>query len=162
MAKVVAPPAHEARYEEDFYLWTRHQAELLRARRFDELDLAHLIEEVEDLGTNLRNTATSRTREILLHLLKLEYSPAAELRRGWHESVGKQRDDLELELTRSLRQHLANELENIYRKARPTSWLRTAFRRPRCQPAAPTRWTRSSIRTGSRPTVTASRSEDRG
>ena len=61
---------------------------------------------------------TSRTREIILHLLKLEYSPALEPRRGWLDSIGKQRDDLELEMTPSLRRHLTTELESIYQKAR--------------------------------------------
>jgi Domain of unknown function DUF29 len=118
MAKTVARPADAALYEDDFYLWIERQADLLRKGRFRDLDLAHLIEEVEDLGTNLRNAVTSRTREILLHLLKLQYSPAVEPRRGWQESVGKQRDDLELEITPSLRRHLVAELESIFQKAR--------------------------------------------
>ena len=37
-------------YEEDLYLWSQTQAALLRAGRFDELDLANLIEAVEDAG----------------------------------------------------------------------------------------------------------------
>ena len=37
-------------YEEDFYVWTEAQAALLRERRFEALDLANLIEEVEGLG----------------------------------------------------------------------------------------------------------------
>ena len=41
-------------YEEDLYPWSRMQAALLRARRFDELDLENLIEEVEDAGGALR------------------------------------------------------------------------------------------------------------
>jgi hypothetical protein len=118
MAKTISPPADPALYEEDFYLWVERQAELLRQGRFRDLDLAHLLEEVEDLGTNLRNAVTSRTREIILHLLTLQYSPAIEPRRGWLDSVGKQRDDLELEITPSLRRHLTTELETIYQKAR--------------------------------------------
>ena len=118
MAKTISPPADAALYEEDFYLWVERQADLLRQGRFRDLDLAHLIEEVEDLGSNLRNSVTSRTREIILHLLKLQYSPAVEPRRGWLDSVGKQRDDLELEMTPSLRRHLTTELESIYQKAR--------------------------------------------
>ena len=43
-------PAPKTLYDEDFYVWARRQAELLRARRYGELDLEHLIEEVEDLG----------------------------------------------------------------------------------------------------------------
>ena len=118
MAKSLTQPADAALYKDDFYLWVERQTDLLRKGRFRDLDLAHLIEEVEDLGANLRNAVTSRTREIILHLLKLQYSPAVEPRGGWRESVGKQRDDLELEITPSLRRYLNAELENIYQKAR--------------------------------------------
>jgi hypothetical protein len=117
MAKTLSRSADAALYDEDFYVWTQRQAELLRQGRFADLDVAHLIEEVEDLGANLRNAVTSRSREIILHLLKLQYSPAAEPRRGWQESVGKQRDDLELEITPSLRRHVIAELESIFQKA---------------------------------------------
>jgi hypothetical protein len=118
MAKTISPPADAALYEEDFYLWVQRQADLMRQGRLRDLDLPHLIEEVEDLGSNLRNAVVSRAREIILHLLKLQYSPAIEPRRGWLDSVGKQRDDLELEITPSLRRHLTTELESIYQKAR--------------------------------------------
>jgi hypothetical protein len=118
MAKTISRATDSALYDEDFYLWAQRQVEVLRQGRFRDLDLAHLIEEVEDLGSNLRNAVTSRTREIILHLLKLQYSPAVEPRRGWLDSVGKHRDDLELEITPSLRLHLIAELETIYQKAR--------------------------------------------
>jgi hypothetical protein len=118
MARSISQPTDAALYEDDFYLWVERQAELLRNGRFRDLDLVHLIEEVEDLGANLRNAVTSRTREIILHLLKLQYSPALEPRGGWRESIGKQRDDLEIEITPSLRRHLTAELESIYEKAR--------------------------------------------
>jgi hypothetical protein len=118
MAKTLSRSADAALYDEDFYVWTQRQVELLRKGRFADLDVAHLIEEVDDLGANLRNAVTSRTREIILHLLKLQYSPAAEPRRGWQESVGNQRDDLELEITPSLARHVTAELESIFQKAR--------------------------------------------
>jgi hypothetical protein len=118
MARTITQPADAALYEDDFYVWVERQADLLRKGRFRDLDLAHLIEEVEDLGATLRNAVTSRTREIMLHLLKFQYSPAVEPRGGWRETVGKPRDDLELEITPSLRRYLNAELENIYQKAR--------------------------------------------
>lgn len=118
MAKTLSRPADAELYEEDFYLWVERQADLLRKGRLEDLDLAHLVEEVEELGINLRNAVTSRTREIILHLLKLQYSAATDPRRGWLESVGKQRDDLELEITPSLRRHVTAELESIFQKAR--------------------------------------------
>jgi Domain of unknown function DUF29 len=118
MAKTLSRTPDAALHEEDFYLWAERQADLLRKGRLEDLDLAHLIEEVEDLGANLRNAVISRTREIILHLLKLQYLPATDSRRGWQESVGKQRDDLELEITPSLRRHVTAELESIFQKAR--------------------------------------------
>ncbi len=118
MAKTLSRPADAELYDEDFYLWVERQADLLRKGRLEDLDLAHLVEEVEELGINLRNAVTSRTREIILHLLKLQYSAATDPRRGWLESVGKQRDDLELEITPSLRRHVTAELESIFQKAR--------------------------------------------
>jgi Domain of unknown function DUF29 len=118
MAKTHSRAADATLYAEDFYLWVERQAELLRKGEFPNLDLPHLIEEVEDLGANLRNAVTSRTREIILHLLKLQYSPAVEPRAGWRQSIGKQRDDLELEMTPSLSRHVAAELDTIFQKAR--------------------------------------------
>jgi hypothetical protein len=118
MAKVVEKPADEIRYEDDFYRWTRRQAELLRARRFRELDLPHLIEEVEDLGASQHKEGFSRSQQILRHLLKLEYSPAAEPRRGWADEVDDQRDELRLAITPSLRRELEQTLAERYAQAR--------------------------------------------
>jgi hypothetical protein len=41
-------------YQEDPYRWAQVQAALLRDRRFAELDLANLAEEVEDLAGAIR------------------------------------------------------------------------------------------------------------
>lgn len=118
MAKVVERSSWSALYETDFHAWAEKQAELLRARRFDELDLAHLIEEVADLATYQRHSVVSRARRILQHFLKLEYSPASEPRRGWKETIVTQRTDLEERLTASLRQELAGALADTYGRAR--------------------------------------------
>ena len=37
-----------ALYERDFSLWLERQAQLLRERRLDELDVPNLLEEIED------------------------------------------------------------------------------------------------------------------
>ena len=50
--------------EEDFYAWSKAQAALLRAGRFADLDLAHLIEEVDDLGESLKRSVRSRIRTL--------------------------------------------------------------------------------------------------
>ena len=40
-------------YEKDYYLWLTNTANLLREKNLAELDLPHLIEEIEDMGLSL-------------------------------------------------------------------------------------------------------------
>jgi hypothetical protein len=118
MAKVLdAPPATDL-YEEDFYLWTQQQAELLRAGRFGDVDLANLIEEIESLGRSDRREVLSRTNQILLHFLKLQYSPARDPRHDWRDSIIHQRGELGTVLTATLRPILEAELLRVYGIAR--------------------------------------------
>jgi hypothetical protein len=56
MAKAIARPTERALYEEAFPLWAERQAALLRARRFEQLDLDNLIEEVEALSRQERKS----------------------------------------------------------------------------------------------------------
>ncbi|MGH6885662.1 MAG: DUF29 domain-containing protein, partial [Geminicoccales bacterium] len=81
MARQITRPPKDL-YEQDFYAWSRQQAELLRSGRFADLDLAHLTLEVEDLGETVYRSVRSRVRTIVEHLLKLEHSPAGEPKRG--------------------------------------------------------------------------------
>ena len=114
MAKTLSRPPEAALYELDFPLWAERQAALLRAGRFDALDLDNLIEEVEDLSRRERDSVESYTETILEHLLKLAFSPAARPRRGWLVALDKQRTRLARKLTPSLRNHLQVELPALY------------------------------------------------
>ena len=111
-------PAKQKLYEEDFYAWTKAQAMLLRAGRFADLHLEHLIEEVDDLGESLKRSVRSRIRTIIEHLLKLEHSPAREPRGGWYDTVLAQRSDLLDELTASIRREVEPTLPDLYEWAR--------------------------------------------
>jgi len=89
-------------YDQDFIGWTEQQARLLRQAAASSnlgLDWANLIEEVESLGRSQYHALASQLRRIMVHLLKLEYSPAAGPRPGWQESV----DDARAEATSLLR-----------------------------------------------------------
>jgi hypothetical protein len=108
-------------YEEDFYVWTEVQAEHLRARRFEELDLDNLIEEVEGLGDAKKSAVLSNSSVVIEHLLKLQHSPATDPRAGWIDSVLEHRNRLEFDLTPRLRQILADELPRVYAVARRTA-----------------------------------------
>lgn len=37
-------------YDQDLYSWSLEQARLLRERKFDQIDLEHIIEEIEDMS----------------------------------------------------------------------------------------------------------------
>ena len=68
--------AGRTRYEGDDYTWAREQVDLLRARRrFDELDLDHVAEELEDLPNSEVSKLYSCLRVPILHML--EWDPAA-------------------------------------------------------------------------------------
>jgi hypothetical protein len=105
-------------HDEDFYAWAGSQAQLLREGRFDELDLENLIEEVEDLGGALKRSVQKRAITIMLHLLKLQHSPADDPRLGWRETVRTQRTRLRIDLTPNLRRVLADDLSDLYDRAR--------------------------------------------
>jgi hypothetical protein len=107
-------PRTKPLYDQDFYVWTEQQTELLRQRRFEELDLANLIEEVEGLGDAKKSAALSNASVIIEHLLKLQHSPTQDTRRTWADSILEHRNRLALELTPRLGQILAAELTRVY------------------------------------------------
>jgi hypothetical protein len=90
-------------YEQDFYAWTRHQAEALRRlkelRLNAKLDLAHLAEEIRDLGQERRDALRSWTTRVVERLLLLEHSAAWEPRHGWVGEIVDFRRDIEERLT---------------------------------------------------------------
>ncbi len=131
MAKTLSRPPEIPLYEEDFPLWAERQASLLRARRFGELDLDNLIEEVEDLSRRERDAVESLVETLLEHFLKLAFSPAQRPRPGWLVTVDKQRAKLARKLTTTLRHHLEAELPALYaRLRRPVTRLLAKDRVP--------------------------------
>src|SRR5664279_2079035 len=111
--------AAQSLYERDFSAWLDEQAAFLRSRRWNDLDLPHLIEEVEDLAGNLRRELRSRLSVVLVHLLKLRYQP--ERRSGsWLASVYEQRARLDglFEESPSLRRFVQSGVEREYGPAR--------------------------------------------
>jgi hypothetical protein len=103
-------------YGADFVLWSRQQAAALRAAAQgatnQPLDWENLAEEIESLGISQRSALRSQIRRIIRHLVKLEYSPAIDPRRGWEESIGDARAEIEdlLETSPSLRAELDSDI----------------------------------------------------
>ncbi|QFY90616.1 DUF29 domain-containing protein [Magnetovirga frankeli] len=80
-------------YESDVVAWANEQARLIRAGRFDQLDIEHIAEEIEDVGKSEQWELASRMAVLLAHLLKWEYQPA---RRGasWEITIRSHRKEV--------------------------------------------------------------------
>lgn len=78
-------------YEQDIIAWANEQARLIRAGRFDLLDLEHIAEEIEDVGKSEQRELESRMAVLLAHLLKWQFQPE---RRGssWQITIRGQRN----------------------------------------------------------------------
>ncbi len=102
-------------YETDFVEWTTRTAQLLREGRFDELDIRHLAEEVEDIGKSERRELENRLTVLLSHLLKWQFQTE---RRGrsWKSTITTQRNAVAriLRDAPSLKSYLAATLSDCY------------------------------------------------
>jgi hypothetical protein len=109
-------------YADDFYAWTQLQAKELRrfarTRPNLPLDLAHIAEEIADLGTERRSRIRSWTRRIIEHLLLLEYSPARDPRHGRISEVVNFRREIDDHLSATLHRDVMRQLPRLYDEAR--------------------------------------------
>ncbi len=108
-------------YTHDFYAWTREQAALLEARRFEELDMLNLVEELLSLGISHKHALGSHLKVLVMHLLKWYYQP--EMRQtghSWRSSITNARDEIAvlLEDSPSLRRDIPELLTRRYPAAR--------------------------------------------
>jgi len=62
-------------YETDVVAWANEQAGLLRAGRFDLLDIENIAEEIEDVGWAEQRELMKRMSALLAHLLRWQYQP---------------------------------------------------------------------------------------
>ena len=88
-----ASPALAKLYDQDFLLWTEQTARLLRDGHLDELDIEHLAEEIECMGTSQRRELDSRLTVLLTHLLKWGWQ-RGKRSRSWKGTAANQRTEL--------------------------------------------------------------------
>lgn len=106
------------KYEEDFYGWITDNIGFLKQKRFGEMDIEHLIEELEDMGNNKKHALISRLAQLIFHLLKWQYQP--DFRgRSWEGSIKMQRMELEelLQDSPSLKSKVTDGFPIAYKKA---------------------------------------------
>ncbi|MFB2938415.1 DUF29 domain-containing protein [Aerosakkonemataceae cyanobacterium BLCC-F154] len=106
-------------YDRDFYLWIEETLRLLREGKLAEIDIANLIEEIEDMGKSQKQAVRSNLIVLLMHLLKYKYQP--EKRSGsWKYTIREHRRRLieAFEDSPSLRNYLAEVFDKCYQNAR--------------------------------------------
>jgi hypothetical protein len=99
----------KTRYETDVVAWAAEQAQFIRAGRFDQLDLEHLAEEIEDVGKSEQRELASRMAVLLVHLLKWQFQPQRRSN-SWAGTIRVQRRQLAIaiQVTPSLKVALNN------------------------------------------------------
>lgn len=107
------------RYEQDFYAWAQEQATLLKEKRFAELDIDNLIEELESMGRSDKRELRSRVIFLLTHLLEWHFqrnkrSPS------WEDTIAEQREQIQwlFDESPSLRSPLSALVLQAYPAAR--------------------------------------------
>jgi len=106
-------------YNQDYYQWIQQTVKLLEQRNFQELDLDNLIEEIQDLALNEKQTIETNLIVVLKLLLKWQYQPeqhSGEIKASIRRHRYKIRDDLKV--SPSLKTHLSEIWLESYQEAR--------------------------------------------
>ena len=105
-------------YDQDFYGWTVEQVALLQRKQFDQIDLEHIIEEIESMGKAERNQLRNRLTVLLMHLLKWQYEPSHRCT-SWVQTIREQRRAIPrlIKDNPSLKSSLADLLLDAYSNA---------------------------------------------
>jgi hypothetical protein len=106
-------------YEIDDSLWLAETIELLKAKKFEALDLDNLIEELEDLGNEKKFRVASFLQQIIRHCLLLQFwTREREYNQDhWELEIVNFQIQLKRGLTTNLRNYLEQEFDNIYEDA---------------------------------------------
>jgi len=76
-------------YDTDGYGWAMAQAQLLRERRFSEIDWDNVIEEIVSMGQSAQRSLESALKLLMAHLLKWEFQPSFRSR-SWYLTIKEQ------------------------------------------------------------------------
>jgi Domain of unknown function DUF29 len=117
-------------YDTDLLAWLEQQAGYLRAGQLDRLDVAHLIEELEDMGGSQRRELKSRLETLLMRMLKRDAYPQRRSR-SWQSTIIEQRARIEdlLEQSPSLRQDLEEVAQRAFVMAVKRAAIETGLKR---------------------------------
>ncbi|MDJ0557476.1 MAG: DUF29 domain-containing protein [Microcoleaceae cyanobacterium MO_207.B10] len=116
-------------YDRDFLLWTEKTANLLKAGKLSEIDIANLIEEIESMGRSEKRELKNHLIVLLMHLLKWKYQPGKRSE-SWKNTINEQRISLELLLedSPSIKPLLPEVFDKSYQRSRLTAAKETGIK----------------------------------
>jgi hypothetical protein len=109
-------------YDKDYHLWILETLNCLEKQNFQNLDLAHLIEEIEGLSRRDKRKLESLLTRLLEHLLKLKYwqTERDDNQGHWQGEIAVFRVQIQRELktSPSLKGYLKEIFPQCYQDAR--------------------------------------------
>ena len=116
------------RYDEDFNGWIEETIGLLKAKRFEEVDVDHLIDELESMSKRDKREILSRLKVLLMHLLKWKYQPSHRSA-AWKITIRNNREEIAqiLQDSPSLRSYPSEVLVQAYDSARKNAASETGL-----------------------------------
>lgn len=115
-------------YEQDYLSWLTETARLLRSRQFSDVDIANLVEELEDMGRSEKRALESNLEILLRHLLKYQYQPERRSN-SWRFTILEHRDRIDKAFrdSPSLRPYCASIFADCYSLARKKAAVETGL-----------------------------------
>ena len=105
-------------YEGDFYAWAMENADLLRQKKFEEIDVENIAEEIESMGKSNKRSLFSHMSILIAHLLKWKFQPVRRSK-SWALTIKNQRYEIRdlLKESPSLRKEIELRFFDAYEKA---------------------------------------------
>ncbi|WP_330204146.1 DUF29 domain-containing protein [Cyanobacterium sp. Dongsha4] len=105
-------------YNEDYLAWHEVTLKQIKNRNLTALDLNTLAGVLENLVRDIKRSGESYLKQIIIHLLLIEYWDSEKINhRHWASEIANFRDELETDMTTNLRKHLEKERDNLYQKS---------------------------------------------
>lgn len=81
-------------YNQDFYTWAKHQANMIRLGCWGEVDIENVVEELESMGKQQKHNLISFLKQLIMHLLKWKYQKEKRSN-SWINTIENQRQEIE-------------------------------------------------------------------
>ena len=109
---------HSSSYDKDFYAWAIENAELLRQKKFEAIDVDNIAEEIESMGKGNKRSLFSHLSVLMAHLLKWKFQPTRRSK-SWSLTIKNQRFELSdlLNESPSLKKEITVQFDHAYQKA---------------------------------------------